>query len=113
MIGRQLGLDQDKDGDVDMLDLLYFLANTRAGKHIGLQNLHDRLNRLSQDPFQAIHRRLDQIKERMDSESDLLSKSIRNGSIQHAQYDKSDLLEKDHHDWEDSRIGGHELDVSF
>lgn len=98
VIGRQLGLDQDKDGDVDMLDLLHYLAHTRAGKYIGLQRLHDRLNRMSMDPFQAIHRRLDQIKERMDSESDLLSKSIRSGSIQPVNYDKSELREKNHSD---------------
>lgn len=97
VIGKNLGLDQDKDGDVDMLDLLHYLAQTKAGTYIGLEKLHARLNRISMDPFQAIHRRLDQIKQTMDSESELLSKSIKTGSIQQMQYE-SELLQKKYSD---------------
>ena len=76
LIGKHLGLDQDKDGDVDVMDLIHYLSQTKLGKYIGLETLHDKLNKMSMDPFQAIHNRLDRIQKKMDSESELLSKSI-------------------------------------
>lgn len=75
VIGKYFGLDQDKDGDVDVMDLIYYLSRTKVGKHIGLEILHDKLNNMSMDPFQAIHNRLDLIQKKMDSESELLSKT--------------------------------------
>ena len=75
-IGKYWGLDQDKDGDVDVMDLIHYLSQTKLGRYIGLETLHDKLNKMSMDPFQAIHNRLDLIQKKMDSESELLSKSI-------------------------------------
>jgi hypothetical protein len=60
-IGRKLGLDHDKDGDVDFLDILHLVSETRWGKAIGLHKFHDMLNEATRDPFQEIHRRLDEI----------------------------------------------------
>ena len=75
-IGKYWGLDQDKDGDVDVMDLIHYLSQSKLGRYIGLETLHDKLNKMSMDPFQAIHNRLDLIQKKMDSESELLSKSI-------------------------------------
>jgi hypothetical protein len=61
VMGRRLGLDHDKDGDVDMLDLLSYAASTKWGKVLGLPKLHRMLNESMMDPFQEIHRRLDEI----------------------------------------------------
>jgi hypothetical protein len=61
VMGRRLGLDHDKDGDVDMLDLLSYAASTQWGKACGLPKLHRVLNESMLDPFQEIHRRLDEI----------------------------------------------------
>jgi len=63
VLGRRLGLDHDKDGDVDLLDFLHYAAETSWGKLIGLPKLHDTLNKASMDPFQEINRRLDKILE--------------------------------------------------
>lgn len=60
-LGKKYGLDSDDDGDVDMLDLLHFLANTEIGSTLGLGKLHAVLNQCTGDPFQEIHRRLDRI----------------------------------------------------
>ena len=65
-LGKSLGLDADKDGDVDFLDLLHWMASTRVGKICGFPALYDVLNKLNSDPFQEIHRRLDQITEHID-----------------------------------------------
>lgn len=75
-IGKYWGLDQDKDGDVDVMDLIHYLSQSKLGRYIGLETLHGKLNKMSMDPFQAIHNRLDLIQKKMDSESELLSKSI-------------------------------------
>uniref|UniRef100_A0A7S0ASG7 EF-hand domain-containing protein n=1 Tax=Minutocellus polymorphus TaxID=265543 RepID=A0A7S0ASG7_9STRA len=95
VIGKYLGLDRDKDGDVDVLDLIHYLAQTKPGKYIGLEKLHDKLNKMSMDPFQAIHNRLDRIQKKMESESELLSKSIigRNGEIR-----STSEIQKNHSD---------------
>lgn len=61
VLGRKLGLDQDKDGDVDWLDFVHYLGNTTVGKYIGLDKLHQMLKDANMDPFQEIHRRLDEI----------------------------------------------------
>jgi len=66
-LGRKLGLDSDNDGDVDMLDLLHFVAKTRIGTWLGLPQLHAWLDDATRDPFQEIHRRLDRIQEQTDS----------------------------------------------
>jgi tetrahydromethanopterin S-methyltransferase subunit G len=67
-IGRKLGLDKDKDGDVDFLDVLHYAAySTQWGKSIGLPKLYKMLNDSTMDPFREIHRRLDEIQHNMDS----------------------------------------------
>jgi hypothetical protein len=60
-IGKRYGLDRDRDGDVDALDVLYFVAQTKWGAAVGLQKLHAVLNDACTDPFREIHRRLDVI----------------------------------------------------
>lgn len=60
-LAKELGLDHDKDGDVDFLDFLHVVASTNVGKSLGLLKLHKILNESGQDPFQEIHRRLDEI----------------------------------------------------
>jgi hypothetical protein len=60
-LGKRYGLDHDKDGDVDWLDCLHFFAETDLGTSIGLMRLHDLLNSATQDPFQEIHHRLNEI----------------------------------------------------
>jgi hypothetical protein len=61
VMGRRLGLDHDGDGDVDMLDLLHYAASTKWGKILGLSKLHKMLHESTMNPFQEIHRRLDEI----------------------------------------------------
>ena len=65
-LGQYLGLDVDEDGDVDFLDLLHWFASTKVGKFLGFPALYEVLNKLNRDPFQEIHRRLDQITEHID-----------------------------------------------
>jgi hypothetical protein len=63
VLGRHLGLDQDKDGDCDMLDILHYAASTKWGMQLGLPKLYKMLHESTMDPFQAIHRRLDEIQD--------------------------------------------------
>eukprot|EP00977_Amphora_coffeiformis_P001438 scaffold291_cov168-Amphora_coffeaeformis.AAC.7 len=63
VLGVYLGLDSDKDGDVDWLDVLHYLASTQMGKLLRLDTLHDLLNNSSMDPFREINRRLDEIQQ--------------------------------------------------
>lgn len=62
-IGKHLGLDSDKDGDVDMLDLIHWAASKRWGKFLGFPKLYKVLNQLTRDPFQEINQRLDTLME--------------------------------------------------
>jgi hypothetical protein len=64
-LGTYLGLDSDKDGDVDMLDLLHWAGKTKIGKSLGLMGLYRVLNSYANDPFREIFRRLDEITERI------------------------------------------------
>jgi len=61
VIGRQLGLDRDGDGDVDLLDVLHCASQTTWGRALGLPKLHETLNQATMDPFQEIKQRLDAI----------------------------------------------------
>jgi tetrahydromethanopterin S-methyltransferase subunit G len=65
-VGRKMGLDSDGDGDVDFLDLLHAAGRSRMGKYLGLQKLHAWLDEATRDPFQEIHRRLDEIQRQTD-----------------------------------------------
>ena len=60
-LGKKLGLDVDKDGDVDFLDLLQYLSQTKWGGAMGLTHLVKLLNESSLDPFLQINHRLDRI----------------------------------------------------
>lgn len=93
VIGQQLGLDHDGDGDVDFLDILHYLADTETGKKIGLRKLHDKLNRISMDPFLSIHKRLDQIAKKMNAESDMPNNGTKDGSM--AQVEKLQIENRD------------------
>ena len=60
-IGRTMGLDRDGNGDVDSLDLLHFLAQSKWGQTLGLHKLYAVLHDASRNHFREIHLRLDQI----------------------------------------------------
>ena len=60
-IGIYLGFDQDKDGDVDILDLLDCVARTAPGKILRLNAVHSYLNEPRHNPFDDLVRRLDRI----------------------------------------------------
>ena len=62
-LGKQLGLDSDRDGGVDVLDLLHYLGNSKVGKQLRLDKLHTYLSTVSLDPFQDIKDKLDQVAE--------------------------------------------------
>lgn len=69
MLGRRLGLDKDKDGDVDMLDVLAWAAERSWGKALRLDRIHAFLNPLAVDlPGQVrkIMAKLDQIDDKVD-----------------------------------------------
>ena len=69
-LGKYLGLDSDKDGDVDMLDFVHWASQTRLGRWIGLPRLYTMLNECSRDPFQEINKRLDALMDKVNSPSD-------------------------------------------
>ena len=56
VLGRAMGLDQDKDGDVDWMDVLCYLGQTRVGRALRLDVLHQTWHESTLDPFQAIHK---------------------------------------------------------
>ncbi len=60
-IGIYLGLDKDKDGDVDILDLLDCVARTPVGRVLRLNHVHSYLNAPRHNPFDDLVRRLDRI----------------------------------------------------
>lgn len=66
-LGKYLGLDADKDGDVDMLDFVYWASTTKVGKFVGLPGIYTMLNECTRDPFQEITRRLDALAEKVQS----------------------------------------------
>jgi hypothetical protein len=77
VLGKSLGLDSNEDGNVDMLDLIYYFANTRWGEWIGLRRLHTYLKCIPKDPFEEIKERLDHLTEKLNE----TVSSITNGSI--------------------------------
>lgn len=79
-LGRRYGLDSDEDGDVDWLDLLYFLSKTKIGGAIGLATVYDVLNQCHVDPFREIHRRLDQIQRSTEQNAERLLQREEEGS---------------------------------
>lgn len=76
VICRKLGLDRDKDGVCNLLDLLHFAASTKWGTMIGLPQLYHLLHESTKDPFQEIHRRLDGIERSTKSLDQNLNKSF-------------------------------------
>jgi hypothetical protein len=72
-LGKGLGLDSDKDGDVDLLDFLHWMASTRVGRFVGLPGLYKILSKMNKDPFQEIHKRLDLIMEHITTKNQPVS----------------------------------------
>lgn len=58
VLGRKCGLDHDGDGDVDLLDLLHWLAQTRVGRALDLAEVHAMFNDSSLEPLREINRKL-------------------------------------------------------
>ena len=54
-------MDKDKDGDVDILDLLDCVARTPVGRVLRLNHVHSYLNAPRHNPFDDLVRRLDRI----------------------------------------------------
>ena len=54
-------MDKDKDGDVDILDLLDYVARTPVGRVLRLHHVHTYLNAPRHNPFDDLVRRLDRI----------------------------------------------------
>ncbi len=54
-------MDKDKDGDVDILDLLDCVARTPVGRVLRLNHVHGYLNAPRHNPFDDLVRRLDRI----------------------------------------------------
>jgi hypothetical protein len=79
VLGRYLGLDQDKDGDCDLLDLLHYAAATKLGIRLGLPQLYRMLHESTMDPFKEIHRRLDEIQNSTRSLDNSLNSAKKNG----------------------------------
>jgi hypothetical protein len=71
LIGRYLGLDTDADGNVDLLDFLYYCATTNWGRSIGLLHLHATIVKYATkfDPLQEIKERLDQIAKELNDKN--------------------------------------------
>jgi hypothetical protein len=60
-IGRNMGLDGNRDGEVDFLDFLHQLSESRWGGALGLRTLYNVLKDANRNQLQEIHRKLDQI----------------------------------------------------
>lgn len=60
-IGRELGLDGNRDGEVNFLDFLHELSESRLGGALGLRTLYSVLKDANRNHLQEIHRRLDEI----------------------------------------------------
>mmetsp|Transcript_23679 Transcript_23679/g.71015 ORF Transcript_23679/g.71015 Transcript_23679/m.71015 type:complete len:245 (-) Transcript_23679:29-763(-) len=65
-LGLWLGLDADRDGDVDVLDVLDFFAETRLGVLLRLRGVHTYLNAPHHNPFDHVIARLDRIDSKID-----------------------------------------------
>lgn len=77
VIGKYLGLDDDEDGNVDILDLLHYFAKMSWGECIGLLKLHAYLKQIRKDPLEEIRERLDDLVARYNETIEAASKSNR------------------------------------
>lgn len=76
IIGKYLGLDTDDDGNVNILDLLYYCSTTRWGKTIGLHKLHSTIMTYTTktNPFEEIIQRLHQIDQKLSNDENNVTK---------------------------------------
>jgi energy-coupling factor transporter transmembrane protein EcfT len=72
VLGKSLGLDVDKDGNVDLMDLLHYLATKPLGRAVGLPRLYRLLKESSLNPFDQINRRLDELQQSTRSLGDII-----------------------------------------
>jgi hypothetical protein len=68
LIGLYYGLDSDNDGDVDLFDLLHYLATrTRIGQQLRLHKLHTYFNNRPKNPFDELHDKIDSLTHKINT----------------------------------------------
>jgi hypothetical protein len=73
-IGRNMGLDGNRDDTVDFLDLLHILSESKWGAALGLRTLYNVLKEANRCHLREIHCRLDQI-------HGMMTRAIRNRGV--------------------------------